>query len=357
MRPVILGFVITCFSGSLASGQGPAEASLDRVYPAHAETARDLQELVGVIRTMTDIQQASADTAGRAVTLRGTAGQIALAEWLMGEVDVPRSQPVVAQQSQRPAPHEYRVMDGGDEDLVHAFHLAHAPTDQDLTEIATSIRTLTDVRKLFMCNAARAIVARGTAGQIRTAEWLVNELDKPADRQPQTREDRLSSTHEYRLSGVTDEVVRAFYLRNTASPRDLTEVTTTMRTIADIRRAFQITNRRAMVLRGTAGQIALTEWLMTELDNDATAPSRAQPPQWAPPQEYRIPGDADDMVRVFHLTRAATDADLAAIATQIRVTARITKLFHCNAPKAIAARGTSAQIALAGELIKEREER
>ena len=74
MRAKTITFVTAALVASVASGQPPAEASLDRVLPfAHAETDQDLQAIATVIRSMTDIQQASTDTAQRALALRGTA--------------------------------------------------------------------------------------------------------------------------------------------------------------------------------------------------------------------------------------------------------------------------------------------
>ena len=107
-----------------------------------------------------------------------------------------------------------------------------------------------------------------------------------------------------------------------------------------------------MALRGTGDQVALAEWLFKELDRPV-ARAAAAPPAVA--HEYRMPGDADDIVRVFYLTHADTPRRLQEIAVQVRTTTEVRRLFTYNAPSAMALRGTAAQIALADRLIEERD--
>ncbi|MBI3681762.1 MAG: hypothetical protein HY235_15380 [Acidobacteria bacterium] len=260
MRAKAIQFLIAALLASVASGQPPAEVNLDRVFHfTHTETAQDLQEIATVIRAITDIRQASLDTAQKALALRGTASQIALAEWLFFELDWDPQ--ALAQQSQNSARHEYRL--SGD-DVVRVFYLTHTATVQDLQEVATLVRAMTEVRRLFTYNAPRAVVLRGTASQIALAEWLFFELDKPADRQALAQRSQDSATHEYRLSG--DDVVRVFYLTHIATVQDLQRVATQVRAMTEVRRLFTYNAPRAVVLRGTASQIALADRLIKEQD-------------------------------------------------------------------------------------------
>jgi general secretion pathway protein D len=48
-----------------------------------------------------------------------------------------------------------------------------------LQEIATNVRSVTDIRRLFTYNAQNAIVIRATADQVALAEKLIQDLDKP----------------------------------------------------------------------------------------------------------------------------------------------------------------------------------
>jgi hypothetical protein len=60
-------------------------------------------------------------------------------------------------------------------------------------------------------------------------------------------------------------------------------------------------------------------------------------------------------VRVFFLTRAESQQRLQEIATEVRSTTEVKRIFIYNAPRAMALRGTAAQIALADRLITERD--
>lgn len=250
MRSKAIGLVMAALLASAASGQPPAEQLLDRVFHfTHDETAQDMGEIATAIRSTTDIQSLYNDAAQKTMSVRGTAGQIALAEWLFSELD--------RQPSQTSAPHEYRLPGSGD-DVVRVFYLAHAETALDLQEVATLVRSMGDIRRLFTYTAPRALVSRGTAGQIALAEWLITELDR--------RPSEISVTHEYRLPGSGDDVVRVFYLMHPATPQRLQEIAVQVRTTAAIRRLFTYNAPRAMALRGTADQMTLADRLIKERD-------------------------------------------------------------------------------------------
>jgi hypothetical protein len=274
----------------------------------------------------------SVDTAQRILTLHGTAAQIALGEWLLNQWENPSQQP-----------HEYRM--SGD-DIVHVFFMVRSGTVQHLQEAATDIRTVADIRRLFTYNAPSAITLRGTAAQIALAEWLVSELDQPANQPPRT-----PAPHEYRLSGTVEDVVRVFYPTHTGTPQGLQEMATDVRTIGNIRRLFTYNGPSALILRGTSAEIALAEWLVNQLDQPVN-----QPPQTPAPHEYRPSGTVDDLVRVFFLTHAESPQHLQQIATEVRTTAEIKRIFTYNALSSLIARGTVAQIALVDRLIAERDQ-
>lgn len=63
-----------------------------------------------------------------------------------------------------------------------------------------------------------------------------------------------------------DSVVRVFYLSNLTTPQELQEVTTTLRTVADIRKVFTYNTLSAIIVRGTADQVLLAEKLVNDLD-------------------------------------------------------------------------------------------
>ena len=157
---------------SVASAQAPAE-NVDRLLRfVHTEQTQSVQEIATMIRSMSDIGQLSVDMPQRTIALRGTAVQIALAEWLFNELDQP-----VAQRGQNSAAHEHRLS-GGSDDVVRVFYLNRAATAERLQEIATQVRRMTEAQRLFTYTAPRALAIRGTADQIALADRLIKKRDR-----------------------------------------------------------------------------------------------------------------------------------------------------------------------------------
>jgi general secretion pathway protein D len=52
-------------------------------------------------------------------------------------------------------------------------------TVQELQEISTTVRSVTEIRRAFTYNSQFAILVRGTADQVALAEKLIQDLDKP----------------------------------------------------------------------------------------------------------------------------------------------------------------------------------
>jgi general secretion pathway protein D len=63
-----------------------------------------------------------------------------------------------------------------------------------------------------------------------------------------------------------DFVVKVFYLTNITTPQELQELSTTIRSIPEIRRVFPYTAHNALVVRGTIDQVALAEKIINDLD-------------------------------------------------------------------------------------------
>jgi general secretion pathway protein D len=63
--------------------------------------------------------------------------------------------------------------------VVKVFYLSNITTGQELQEITTTFRSVTDIRRVFPYTAQNAIVVRGTADQVALAEKIIHDLDKP----------------------------------------------------------------------------------------------------------------------------------------------------------------------------------
>jgi general secretion pathway protein D len=66
-----------------------------------------------------------------------------------------------------------------EDEVVRVFYITNTTTVQEFQEIATAIRTVAEIRRVFTYNAQKAMVVRGTLDQVALAEKLVHDLDKP----------------------------------------------------------------------------------------------------------------------------------------------------------------------------------
>jgi general secretion pathway protein D len=63
-----------------------------------------------------------------------------------------------------------------------------------------------------------------------------------------------------------EEVVRTFYLHNVAIPQDLTEITTGLRQLLDLKRISQVNAQNAIIVRDTPDKLALIDKIITDID-------------------------------------------------------------------------------------------
>ena len=66
-----------------------------------------------------------------------------------------------------------------EEMVTRIFYLQNLTSAQELNEVMTGMRTVTDVRKVFPIASQSAIVVRGTVDQVGLAEKILMDLDKP----------------------------------------------------------------------------------------------------------------------------------------------------------------------------------
>jgi general secretion pathway protein D len=65
------------------------------------------------------------------------------------------------------------------DDVVKVFYIQNATSVQEFQEIATAVRSVTEIRRVYMYNAQKAILVRGTADAVELAEMLIRDIDKP----------------------------------------------------------------------------------------------------------------------------------------------------------------------------------
>ena len=288
-----------------------------------------------MVRTISDLKTINADAAQKTLSVAGTPTQVATAEFLYTELDRQTVPDSVSQ--------EYKVANNAD-DVVRLFFVPNAASVQAFQEVATTIRTIAEIRRVFTFNTPRALAVRGTADQVAAAAFMIHELDQPA-----TAKHADSSVHQMIDTGKHGETdVRVFYLPYTATVQQFQEVATLVRTIAEIRRVFTYNPPKAMIVRGTSDQMALTAWLIKELSKPAASEASST---YTYSDVYH---DGENQVRVFYVKDAATVAAFQQVATQIRTATKIRRVFTYNATKAMAVRGTAAQLAMVDQMLQDR---
>lgn len=341
MRIVSISCAMTVLFALMAAGQ--AQTTVNVFHFAHTSTEQAANEIATSIRVMGDIKEMSVDFAGKTLTVKGTADQLKLAEWMFVGMD--RSVPLPDES----AIHEYRLPEGTD-NVVRMFYLDRGQTVQEFQEFATLLRTIAEIRRVFAYSDAKILTLRGTADQMSMADFFTSQLAKtsPAPRPH-------SVTPEYLLPAdpaprPNENVTRILFVANAATVQDFQEEATLLRTIADVRRVFTYNTPRAIAVRGTSAQIALTQWLFNEIDQPRTSASGNASASYDF-QDAAPAGSAAGVVRVFYLPHMATVQDFQKIATTIRTTAQIPRVFTFNSPRAMALRGTVDQLQLAGRLL------
>jgi hypothetical protein len=322
-----IGIAIAACCASAAVGQTTAAEDVRVFHLTQNETPKEMQEIVTTLRAVADIRQLSMDDTQRTVMVGATAQQMAMAEWLIRQLDVP---------APNAQPQQF-VPGGAGNDFVRVY-FTHAATPQALQEIVTTIRSVADLQRLFINNALHAVVLRGGAAEVELADWLIQKLDLPGQN---------SAPPEYAYMGFHGpEVARVFYLVNPPTPRDVQEIITTIRSIADVQRIFVYNAHKAVAVRGPADRVALAQWLVGELDRPAGDPTSGA-------HQYELPAGADNRVRIFFLNQAATKERRMQIAVNVRANANVQRLFVYDFLGALAVRGTVGQIATAERVLDE----
>ncbi len=66
-----------------------------------------------------------------------------------------------------------------EDEVIKTVYLTNLATAQDLSEITTAIRGLTDLRRLFTVASMNAILMRGSRAKVAIAEKVIHDMDKP----------------------------------------------------------------------------------------------------------------------------------------------------------------------------------
>jgi hypothetical protein len=308
--------------------------TLEKVfYFSHLGTPQALVEATSALSSISGIRDLSVDGAKRSITMKGTADQIALAGWLIAELD----------QSGSGSGRKDFPLNDPTAPLAQVVYLSYVDNPRHLQDIVNAVRAVTDIQRFFPLGQQKAIVMRGLPEQVQAADWLLGVLDQPDGAQPVStapQQYRLAEQSWNRTGGPVIEVAALTHLD---TPQAIQEVTNLTRSITDIQRAFPVFSGRYLVMRAHEDQIALANWLLKELDSTAGQSKN----------EFQIAGPGNQLAQVIYVN-AATPQSLQDMAGAIRAETKMPRVFPFSVRNAVAMRGTSAQLAQAEQTIRSR---
>jgi hypothetical protein len=332
MRSETVGFFATVFA-TLALGQSQPATGEKLLYFAHTDVPRDMQEIGQVVRTTLELREAAVSDTQRSLAIRGTQDQIAAAEWLFAELD---RTPIVPRQHS--TNHGY-VLPGDKEGIIRIFYAAYTADMREFQELAQLVRTVPEARRTFTYNGLNAIIVRGTPPQVRLAESLFDELDKPS-----TTLVKHAASPQFFLPGDKEGVTRVFYVAHAKTVPAFQEIAKLLRETVLIRRVFTNNPHRAIIARGTPEEVAITEWLFDELDQPRTG-SLSEPSR-----EIRMPSGRDFM-RVFYLPGTGTTEEFQDVAAKVKAATWMVRAIAFNNRRALVVRGTADELAAAERIV------
>lgn len=115
----------------------------NRVYNlSHTATPKDFQSLSKLIVFVSKVSETSSDETQRTLSVTGPAGQIAVSDWLVKELDRAASSNPAAQPVQDSAVHQYAA---GDNDTVRIFYFPLVASIPGFQNVITAIRSVADI--------------------------------------------------------------------------------------------------------------------------------------------------------------------------------------------------------------------
>jgi type II secretory pathway component GspD/PulD (secretin) len=151
-------------------------------FLAHAGSPQTIQGIVNAVRSVAEVQRVVAYNANSALVLRGSSDQMALAAWIIRNLDKPAG----VQSEAKPLEYTYNDASPRPATAVRMYRMAHATTPQAMQELVNAVRSIAEVQRVTIHTATATVTLRATPTQAAMATWLIEELD----RQPAARAEK-----------------------------------------------------------------------------------------------------------------------------------------------------------------------
>ena len=289
----------------------------------HAKTFEQAKDLAAAL---TAIGQLKAEATEISVTVTGSQAQIDFAAWTVTQFDRPGSG------------HNATTDFPFSGDKVRFLRVAYAPTKQAFQEMATAIRSVTQIPYVAAYYSTGGFLFRAQPADLDAAEWIWNQLDRPTP---------PPGFQSYKGPAAGLDRADTFVALPVTRPRtiqEFQELATATRSIVEARMLFTYGPLQTIVARIPASSVEMLTWLVSQLEH-------APPPKAS--LTYRLPAE-DDSIDILYLPQ--TNGDFQAEAKRIRDVTGVRRAFTCTRDRALLLRGTSSQLAqarqMAGELNK-----
>lgn len=223
---------------------------------------------------------------------------------------------------------------------TQTFDFASKPDQKTLTEVATLLRVVGKINAVTVDPNTWSVKVTGTPDDLAMAGWMVRNLDQASP-----------SSDPYLVAGKSDDQIRMFHLTRAGavSPQAVQELVTVIRTVGDIQKIFNYMDHKDLVVRGTASELALTQFFVSSLDQNPDPQRTAM--TMTPEYHYTwnlAPRDTSDTVRVFYLAHSSQPQQIQEILTNLRTVLDVQKVFNFTPLAALVLRA-SPEIVTASE--------
>jgi hypothetical protein len=143
------------------------------------------------------------------------------------------------------------------------------------------------------------------------------------------------------------ELRRVLTFAQADTPQTMQEMANTLRAVANIQQVSVDSTRKTLTIDTSPAQADLGEWIFKVLDSTS-------PPSGS--SEYTVPGNTDDVVRVFFMSHTNGPRELQERVNALRSIVEVQRITAVNPVKALVVRGRVWQASLSEWLIRQLED-
>ena len=187
---------------------------------------------------------------------------------------------------------------------TRTFTFAHTQDPRFMQETLNTVRGIAEVQHAAVDPAQRSLTVAANPDQLGLITWLFTDLDRPASRPP-SLEVRDNTFNDPRAPAV-----KIFYPAHLATAQQVQEVVNAVRSIAEVQRVMALSGPGAIVIRGSAEQVAFAEWIVGELDRSMAGKRPTGKREYNYPDTFSPADRRATAVRIYYPATVSTPADM-----------------------------------------------